>query len=187
MKKAASLILLFMLACFAMGAVTVVDLTFQVTGILPVANGGTGLSTIYNGTYASGTISATVTATTLCSTTNCPAGTYQVSVYLNETGTGCTTVTSGKVSPTVLFKDNQGTTRTIVLTGTTSGGSTLSTGMTLTTAGTGWYQAWVATANSNGAAVSGTDAFQLTLTFVACATPGSWTGYQARAFVTRVG
>lgn len=175
-----------MLACFAMGAVTVVDLTFQVIGILPIANGGTGRSTVGNGSYSSGTVSATVAATTLCSTTNCPAGTYQVAVYLNETGTGCTTVTSGKVSPTVLFKDNQGTTRTLVMTGTTSGGSTLATGMTLTTAGTGWYSSWVGTANSNGAAVTGTDAFQIVGTFVACATPGSWTGYQMRAAVVRV-
>lgn len=136
--------------------------------------------------YSSGTQTITVGPVTLCSQTNCPAGTYLVSVYMNETGTGCTTVGTGKIGVTITAIDNQAASRTVTALGMTSGGTSFLTGMSLTTGGTGWFNAVTIPVNTNGSAVSGTDALQITSTVTACTTPGSWTGYQVRAYVTRV-
>jgi hypothetical protein len=50
-----------------------------------------------NHSYFSGTQTSGLTTQTLCSAIYCAAGTYQVLVYVNETGTGCTTVGTGTV------------------------------------------------------------------------------------------
>lgn len=138
--------------------------------------------------YASGTVTAAIAATTLCSTTNCPAGTYLVSIYGNETGTGCTTVGSGAMIPEVNFVDNQAVSRANVkILATTAGaGSAAPTGMSFTTGGTNFANSAAFVVNTNGTAVAGSDAIQILTAFTACTTPGPWTGYQLRAYVVRI-
>lgn len=138
--------------------------------------------------YASGTVTGSIAAITLCTTTNCPAGNYLVTVYVNETGTGCTTVTSGAVKVQLNFVDNQAVSRASFLIPVQSSmsGVYAALGLTLTTtgAGVGTGQLLV---NTNGSAVAGSDSIQILTTLTACATPGPWTGYQVRAFITPVG
>jgi hypothetical protein len=149
----------------------------------PAGSGGSSLPS-----YSSGTTTAAITAVTLCSTTNCPAGSYLVMVYANEVGTGCTTVVSGALNVKLNFIDNQAITRSaslvpIVPMFTATYGIA---GMNFTTTGTG---AGMGTflVNTNGSAVTGSDSIQILSTVTACGTPGPWTGYQVRAYTLKVG
>lgn len=138
--------------------------------------------------YASGTTTTSITAVTLCTTTNCPAGTYLVSVYINETGTGCTTVVTGAVKVQLNYIDNQAVTRSaaFVPTQASTGGIYAAAGTSFTTGGNASGMGF-AVVNTNGSAVAGSDSIQIQSTATACGTPGSWTGYQVRAFLTPVG
>lgn len=168
-------------------------------GTLITNSGSTGAVTLAVGTalpakmvigyapYASGTVTASIAATTLCSTTNCPAGTYLVTFYLNETGTGCTTVSTGAVKVGFAYVNNQALSVSDVSgiplhnPGTTGSQNSL----TLTTTGQG-SAGGSYVVNTNGSAVSGSDAIQISTALTACGTPGSWTGYQLRAYVARM-
>lgn len=155
-------------------------------GAQQVTNGGGAAGAL--STYTSGTVTASIAATTLCSTTNCPAATYLISVYVNETGTGCTTVTSGAVKIQLNYINGFGQTESSAYipmptsTLTTYAG----TGMSFTTTGIG-NSMGTYVVNTNGTAVAASDAIQVLSTVTACATPGSWTGYQVRGYVQKIG
>lgn len=146
------------------------------------------LTTASPAPYASGTVTTAISAATLCSTTDCPAGAYLISVYANEVGVGCTTVGSGGAKAELNFIDNQAVTRTAAVVPLTvsSGIGTMALLMSLTTTGTG-YSVGNYVVNTNGSAVSGSDSIQILSALNACTTPGSWNGYQLRAYITRIG
>lgn len=152
-----------------------------------IINPGSGGAGAKPPSYSSGTVTASISAVTLCTTTNCPAGNYLISVYTNETGTGCTTVGAGSAKIQLTFIDNQAQSRTLspgsVPMINTTGGSYSSSGLVPTTTGLG-FAAGTYVVNTNGSAVAGSDSIQIATTLTACTTPGSWTGYQVRAFIT---
>lgn len=196
--------------------VQVIDLAAQVFGVLPTANGGTGNTTntsantlAVNGasvpttsagpvaTNSSGQIitqppavaiatrTSSLTATTLCSQTNCPAGIYLLSLYANETGTHCTTVGSGAIQFQVTYVDPNAT-QTANPIGGSAGAAATVYKLTPTASANGFLQATY-TVMTSGAAVTGTDAMQISTTVTACGTVGTWSGYQAKIAITRVG
>lgn len=127
-----------------------------------------------------------IVATTLCGTTSCPAGLYLISLYLSETGTGCTSVGSGVVTPTLSFIDVAGQTRTSAsINGSNGTNGTTQKQMTLTVGGTAFFQANYVV-DTNGAAVGGSDAIQIAATVTACTTPGPWSGYRTDVVTTRI-
>ena len=114
------------LACSAIGAVTVIDLTKQVTGVLPVANGGTGATSYvpfssgmiafiasgscpsgwteqaFSGKYPLFTVAANSdVGATGGSTSYTPAGT-EATATCSATGTKFTTSSSGTAALTAL-------------------------------------------------------------------------------------
>ncbi len=135
-----------------------------------------------NHSYFSGTQTSAVTTQTVCSTTYCTAGTYQVLVYVNETGTGCTAVGSGTVKTELNYTNNQSNavSGAVVPINTTTAGL-YGTGMGLSTTGTQYAQGSYVV-NTNGTA-----AITLSTVLTACTTVGSWSGYQVRAYVTPIG
>jgi hypothetical protein len=146
------------------------------SGLLSGSGGVFSLSGDTNHTYSSGTQTSGVTTQNLCSTTYCVVGNYLITMYANETGTGCTTVGSGAVKVELSYTNNQGTAESAVVINQTNSATTAfgTTGMSLTTTGTGaGYGIYYV--NTNGSA-----AITVTTVVTACTTPGTWTGYQVR-------
>ncbi len=124
--KLAGLVAALALACSAIGAVTVIDLTRQVTGVLPVANGGTNATSYvpfasgmiafinsgscpsgwteqaYAGKYPLFTVAANSdVGGTGGSTSYTPAGT-EATATISVTGTKFTTSSSGTAAATAM-------------------------------------------------------------------------------------
>ena len=133
-------------------------------------------------TYSSGTQTASISQSTLCTAVACPAGTYLVSVVLNETGTGCTAAGVGAVKPEINATNNQGTAISPFGLVITNSGQLVTPAyvMNLTTTGAG-AASGTGIINTNGSAP-----IQIQATLTACTTPGPWTGYQLYAYVTRI-
>ena len=134
-----------------------------------------------NHTYFSGTQTGIVSTQTLCSTTYCPAGTYLVSIYANETGTGCTTVGPGALQVELNYTNNQSQAISAAKVSLVSGLGTLSPSMSFTTGGTA-FAAGTYAVNTNGSA-----AITVSTAIVACGAPGSCTGYQVRGYAVPIG
>lgn len=126
-----------------------------------------------------------ITTTSLCTTTNCPAGTYQISWWLSEGGTGCTTVGSGVIVPTINFHDAAALTRTSISMPGKNQTNTAVTQLAASTNGLDFFQGSM-TISIDANAYSGSDAIQFMATVTACTTPGSWLGYLTRVVVTRL-
>ncbi len=119
MKRTLQLAAVAALLWLAMGAVTTVDLTRQVIGVLPIANGGTGYGTTVTALGTTGTVSVdfslgpvytiTPTGTVTLTAANCSTG-KQATVVVTTSGTSSFTIT-----PSTNFKG------TALSTGTTSG------------------------------------------------------------------
>lgn len=178
----------------ASGTTTTIDnptATSAMTFHLP-PNAATG---VFNCTNSSGTMTcmqsgdsgriftataqtAAVGTSTLCTTTNCPAGMYHVDLYMNETGTGCTTVGTGGATPVLTYADGVGTKTAQPMGGFGPAGSVLAQGkssFTTTGTGDGMYSTVIRTDSSV--------TIQIATTFTACGTPGPWTGYNLKAVI----
>lgn len=98
-KIKASLLLVCFAAAFCIGAVTQIDLTFQVKGILPIANGGTGSG-------SSGTVAAHNYFGNNTGSAAIPAFVRPVCADLSDASTGCS-------AAALNFADNETPTGTI--------------------------------------------------------------------------
>lgn len=97
-------------------------------------------------TTGSGT---SIGSTSLCSTANCPAGTYQLNAYIDIT-TACGT--SGTYTVSVVYTDDQGSkTFVLPLTGT---GSVPATGVLTTTSTSNWGEASIVLRSTGAASIN---------------------------------
>lgn len=168
-RLTASIVLTAVLLSLA--AVTVVNLTTQVTGVLPFANGGTG-KTVPLGLALASTHdtakTASITTSTACaaSANQCnTAGQYEVGFNFTQGGTACSSVTAGSVAFKLTWTDTNGVSHSAIsLPVFNSTSNTPAGSFTFTTSNATAYASNVFYVSTNGTVI------QYATTYTACTT-----------------